>query len=92
MGRLRFELRTNRLKAECSTAELATQEAFGCNHRIPALTGSRTPTGSKRRYHPEGRLRYGPTLLRRTRPLRWQLKAKQQEGRFLGSAGENGVR
>ena len=25
MGRLRFELRTNRLKAECSTAELATQ-------------------------------------------------------------------
>ena len=24
MGRLRFELRTNRLKAECSTAELAT--------------------------------------------------------------------
>ena len=23
MGRLRFELRTNRLKAECSTAELA---------------------------------------------------------------------
>ena len=27
MGRLRFELRTNRLKAECSTAELATLEA-----------------------------------------------------------------
>jgi hypothetical protein len=26
MGRLRFELRTNRLKAECSTAELATLE------------------------------------------------------------------
>ena len=25
MGRLRFELRTNRLKAECSTAELATR-------------------------------------------------------------------
>lgn len=24
MGRLRFELRTNQLKAECSTAELAT--------------------------------------------------------------------
>ena len=24
VGRLRFELRTNRLKAECSTAELAT--------------------------------------------------------------------
>jgi hypothetical protein len=25
MGRLRFELRTSRLKAECSTAELATR-------------------------------------------------------------------
>ncbi|MFM2080591.1 MAG: hypothetical protein RLZZ219_1273, partial [Cyanobacteriota bacterium] len=25
MGRLRFELRTNRLKAECSTAELTTR-------------------------------------------------------------------
>ena len=29
MGRLRFELRTNRLKAECSTAELATRRAWG---------------------------------------------------------------
>jgi hypothetical protein len=28
MGRLRFELRTNRLKAECSTAELATLGAL----------------------------------------------------------------
>ena len=28
MGRLRFELRTNRLKAECSTAELATLEVM----------------------------------------------------------------
>ena len=29
MGRLRFELRTNRLKAECSTAELATLPRTG---------------------------------------------------------------
>ena len=29
MGRLRFELRTNRLKAECSTAELATRALVG---------------------------------------------------------------
>jgi hypothetical protein len=29
MGRLRFELRTNRLKAECSTAELATRAFAG---------------------------------------------------------------
>lgn len=31
MGRLRFELRTSRLKAGCSTAELATRyPAWGC--------------------------------------------------------------
>ena len=30
MGRLRFELRTNRLKAECSTAELATPVCGPC--------------------------------------------------------------
>ena len=47
MGRLRFELRTNRLKAECSTAELTTlpetgqRLGFGC-----ALSGT------KRTYHP----------------------------------------
>lgn len=35
MGRLRFELRTNRLKAECSTAELATL----------------CPIGQSRKYH-----------------------------------------
>ncbi len=34
MGRLGFEPRTNRLKAECSTAELATRFIFHsvCNH------------------------------------------------------------
>jgi hypothetical protein len=35
MGRLRFELRTNRLKAECSTAELAT--------RMPPFAGPMGP-------------------------------------------------
>ena len=38
MGRLRFELRTNRLKAECSTAELATRrvgQAPGQPFRAP---------------------------------------------------------
>jgi hypothetical protein len=34
MGRLRFELRTNRLKAECSTAELATRARWAPNERI----------------------------------------------------------
>ncbi len=29
MGRLRFELRTSRLKAGCSTAELATRALWG---------------------------------------------------------------
>ena len=29
MGRLRFELRTSRLKAGCSTAELATRPSAG---------------------------------------------------------------
>ena len=33
VGRLRFELRTNRLKAECSTAELATLLAYGTTFR-----------------------------------------------------------
>jgi carbonic anhydrase/acetyltransferase-like protein (isoleucine patch superfamily) len=41
MGRLRFELRTNRLKAECSTAELATRPEGG-------------PVGLLGTYHPEG--------------------------------------
>ena len=35
MGRLRFELRTNRLKAECSTAELATRAQLG---RVESIT------------------------------------------------------
>ena len=35
MGRLRFELRTNRLKAECSTAELATL--------MPSFAGPKGP-------------------------------------------------
>ena len=34
MGRLRFELRTNRLKAECSTAELATRAFWAPMERI----------------------------------------------------------
>ena len=34
MGRLRFELRTNRLKAECSTAELATRARWARMERI----------------------------------------------------------
>ncbi len=34
MGRLRFELRTSRLKAGCSTAELATQALGACNCTI----------------------------------------------------------
>ena len=46
MGRLRFELRTNRLKAECSTAELAT----------PGRSQTDARKGVswcvKRRYHP----------------------------------------
>ena len=41
MGRLGFEPRTNRLKAECSTAELAT--------RPPGLTW-----WARRTYHPKG--------------------------------------
>ena len=39
MGRLRFELRTNRLKAECSTAELATQRAWRTEGGHPAGAG-----------------------------------------------------
>ena len=41
MGRLRFELRTNRLKAECSTAELATRRAWGTEAGRPAGAGIR---------------------------------------------------
>ncbi len=41
MGRLRFELRTNRLKAECSTAELATQRAWRTEAEHPAGAGIR---------------------------------------------------
>ena len=41
MGRLRFELRTNRLKAECSTAELATRSAWGKEAGRPAGAGIR---------------------------------------------------
>ena len=41
MGRLRFELRTNRLKAECSTAELATRSAWGTEAGRPAGAGIR---------------------------------------------------
>ena len=36
MGRLRFELRTNRLKAECSTAELATRRPPNNDRSKPA--------------------------------------------------------
>jgi carbonic anhydrase/acetyltransferase-like protein (isoleucine patch superfamily) len=43
MGRLRFELRTSRLKAECSTAELATRR-WGSYH--PAATPS-NPGGTR---------------------------------------------
>ena len=35
MGRLGFEPRTNRLKAEYSTVELATPERLGLNHFFP---------------------------------------------------------
>jgi len=41
MGRLRFELRTNRLKAECSTAELATRRAWETEIGGPADAGLR---------------------------------------------------
>ena len=36
MGRLGFEPRTNRLKAECSTAELATLDL----NTLPSIAGS----------------------------------------------------
>lgn len=36
MGRLGFEPRTNRLKAECSTAELATHTSFGAASNLQA--------------------------------------------------------
>ena len=37
MGRLGFEPRTNRLKAEYSTVELATPENNGLNHFFPRM-------------------------------------------------------
>ena len=42
MGRLRFELRTSRLKAGCSTAELATHEDIFQieNITVPIVTES----------------------------------------------------
>jgi len=40
MGRLRFELRTNRLKAECSTAELTTRPNLGYPSAGVALAGT----------------------------------------------------
>jgi carbonic anhydrase/acetyltransferase-like protein (isoleucine patch superfamily) len=43
MGRLRFELRTNRLKAECSTAELATRARWAPSERI--TQGGLSPRG-----------------------------------------------
>ena len=48
MGRLRFELRTNRLKAECSTAELTTRPDL-----VNQISGVAL-SGTKRTYHPEG--------------------------------------
>ena len=47
MGRLRFELRTNRLKAECSTAELAT---LPCNETT--VSRQAVPSGTSETYHP----------------------------------------
>jgi hypothetical protein len=38
MGRLGFEPRTNRLKAECSTAELATRELISLLARLSNIT------------------------------------------------------
>ena len=53
MGRLRFELRTNRLKAECSTAELATRrvgQAQGQPFRAPKerITQPGSPPSGRR--------------------------------------------
>lgn len=53
MGRLRFELRTNRLKAECSTAELATRRlglAPGQPFRAPSerITQPGSPPSASR--------------------------------------------
>ena len=48
MGRLRFELRTNRLKAECSTAELATLPRAGVNDPERAVLSS-----TQEKYHPD---------------------------------------
>ena len=47
MGRLRFELRTNRLKAECSTAELATLPRTG-----GLVPDQDVPVGTSEKYHP----------------------------------------
>jgi hypothetical protein len=51
MGRLRFELRTNRLKAECSTAELATRARWAPSERI--TQGRPPPRGRGRRENGE---------------------------------------
>ena len=58
MGRLRFELRTNRLKAECSTAELATPKPPKATVRSRLGPDRGRPMGLKGRYHPEGQTRY----------------------------------
>jgi carbonic anhydrase/acetyltransferase-like protein (isoleucine patch superfamily) len=65
MGRLRFELRTNRLKAECSTAELATPE-----RSIPAQGMVVT---ALRRYHP-GRAGHNAPVTRR-----WTMERAQED-------------
>ena len=49
MGRLRFELRTNRLKAECSTAELATRKAPDAADRSRRDRFAGAPWGSMER-------------------------------------------
>ena len=46
MGRLRFELRTNRLKAECSTAELATRAVGTHGPYHPKGTSSKPCAGA----------------------------------------------
>ena len=43
MGRLRFELRTSRLKAGCSTAELATRARLGMPFRHQMRLSLRSP-------------------------------------------------
>ncbi len=55
MGRLRFELRTNRLKAECSTAELATRthcrapkDRITRRGPVPSALGDRPPLAGQK--------------------------------------------